>query len=167
MSCVDSSVVSSSAFLVLASSFTRLLFLSSRSRRYFSSSFLGSLAARAVVLGIEISLLLPSVPSDTGTSRMERGIIPEIFQFGSTLSTPPAPLPQGLTGHPEPAGREGAVAACPAQCLSNVSVGQLPQGPRFFHGRREQRLRGAERAGGKVFRPDLRMRAGEHGALDD
>src|SRR4249920_466711 len=76
MSCVDSSVVSSSAFLVLASSLTRLLFLSRRSLRYFSSSFLGSLAARAVVLGIEISLLLLDVPSDTGRPEWNAGSYP-------------------------------------------------------------------------------------------
>src|SRR5215467_9386613 len=62
MSCVDSSVVSSSAFFVLASSAIRPFFLSISRRRYFSSSLLGIRAARAVVLGIENALLFHRRP---------------------------------------------------------------------------------------------------------
>src|SRR6266496_5451721 len=82
MSCVDSSVVSSSALFVLASSAKRPLFFSWSNRRYFSSSFFGIRAARAVVLGIENALLLVSgaLSEGGGASRFERGMISELFR---------------------------------------------------------------------------------------
>ena len=52
MSCVDSSVVSSSALRVLARSDERVVFFSSSRRRYFSMSFLLIRTALAAVEGI-------------------------------------------------------------------------------------------------------------------
>src|SRR2546425_11257780 len=69
MSCVASSVVSTSAFLVLASSDIRLLFFSSNSRRYFSSSFLGIFATRAALVGIRGLSFSPLRPRPGGAFR--------------------------------------------------------------------------------------------------
>src|SRR5215471_12736330 len=75
MSWVDSSVVSSSASRVFASSLERPFFFCSRSRRYFSISFLAILGIRAVLVGISFDLLTTDIPR----LRSEREMITEVF----------------------------------------------------------------------------------------
>src|SRR6266542_191083 len=103
MSCVDSSVVSSSALLVLASSVIRLLFFSISSRRYFSSSFFGIFATRAVLVAISRALLFrPPVRTQSG-ARFGTRDDTRLFRPGTGLQDRlRRPLP-GLRG-----GRAGA-----------------------------------------------------------
>src|SRR5881227_2575298 len=123
MSCVASSLVSSSAVRVFARSAERLVFFSFSSRRNFSMSFLVILAGRAVDVGMAPTFFpLPAV----GGFALERGIITENSGAGTAESVRFGllffPFPERFPRDPQPLRRERPVAPRAAQRLSDVYI---------------------------------------------
>src|SRR5450755_861694 len=161
MSCVASSLVSSSAFRVFARSAERLTFFSFKSRRYFSISFFGILTGFAVLVGIVSFSFSRSCRNavrlgtrdhnrefrrEGGLLRTTRAPRPRVpGPFDSGLAGTASALPKGLARDPETLRGKCPIPAGAPQRLGDVQVGELLEGPSLLDGRGHQTLRRSER----------------------